>query len=58
MIMKIGINPALIAGPMMASLTDMVALGTYFTMARIVLKDIEYFYDNNGNICNRNKENK
>ena len=35
---KIGIDPALIAGPMMASLTDMVALGTYFTMARIVLK--------------------
>ena len=21
-------------------------------------QDIEYFYDNNGNICNRNKENK
>ena len=35
---KIGIDPALIAGPMMASLTDMVALGTYFTMARLVLK--------------------
>lgn len=35
---KIGIDPALIAGPMMASLTDMVALGTYFSMARIVLK--------------------
>lgn len=35
---RIGIDPALIAGPMMASLTDMVALGTYFTMARLVLK--------------------
>ena len=35
---KIGIDPALIAGPMMASLTDMVALGTYFSMARLVLK--------------------
>lgn len=34
---KIGIDPALIAGPMMASLTDMVALSTYFAMARFFL---------------------
>lgn len=34
---KLGIDPALIAGPLMASVTDMVALGTYFTMARFFL---------------------
>ncbi len=34
---KLGIDPALIAGPLMASITDMVALGTYFTMARFFL---------------------
>lgn len=34
---KIGIDPALMAGPMMASLTDMVSLGTYFTMATLFL---------------------
>ena len=30
---KIGIDPALMAGPMMASITDMISLGTYFIMA-------------------------
>jgi magnesium transporter len=34
---KIGIDPALMAGPMMASITDMVALSTYFTMAKFFL---------------------
>jgi magnesium transporter len=33
----IGIDPALMAGPMMASVTDMVSLGTYFIMAGIIL---------------------
>lgn len=33
----IGIDPALMAGPMMASLTDMVSLCTYFVMARMFL---------------------
>ncbi len=30
---KIGIDPALMAGPMMASITDMISLCTYFLMA-------------------------
>lgn len=30
---KVGIDPALMAGPMMASITDMISLGTYFLMA-------------------------
>ncbi len=30
---KIGIDPALMAGPMMASITDMISLTTYFVMA-------------------------
>ncbi|MCQ2567199.1 MAG: magnesium transporter [Mogibacterium sp.] len=30
---KVGIDPALMAGPMMASITDMISLGTYFMMA-------------------------
>ena len=30
---RIGIDPALMAGPMMASITDMISLGTYFIMA-------------------------
>ena len=34
---KIGIDPALMAGPMMASITDMISLGTYFLMAGIFL---------------------
>ncbi len=34
---KIGIDPALMAGPMMASVTDMVSLGTYFIMAGLIL---------------------
>ena len=34
---KIGIDPALMSGPMMASLTDMVSLGTYFVMAKYFL---------------------
>ena len=34
---KIGIDPALMSGPMMASLTDMVSLGTYFIMAKYFL---------------------
>ena len=34
---KIGIDPALMAGPMMASITDMISLTTYFLMAGIFL---------------------
>lgn len=34
---KIGIDPALMAGPMMASLTDMISLTTYFSMAKIFM---------------------
>ncbi|MBR2674129.1 MAG: magnesium transporter [Mogibacterium sp.] len=34
---KIGIDPALMAGPMMASITDMISLSTYFIMAGIML---------------------
>ncbi len=34
---KIGIDPALMSQPMMASLTDMVSLGTYFVMAKYFL---------------------
>lgn len=34
---KVGIDPALMAGPMIASITDMVALGTYFFMASVFL---------------------
>ncbi|MBQ6582403.1 MAG: magnesium transporter [Mogibacterium sp.] len=34
---RIGIDPALMSGPMMASLTDMVSLGTYFLMATYFL---------------------
>jgi len=34
---KIGIDPALMAGPMIASITDMIALGTYFLMASLFL---------------------
>ena len=34
---KIGIDPALMAGPMMASITDMIPLGTYFLMAGLFL---------------------
>ena len=30
---RVGIDPALMAGPMMASITDMISLGTYFLMA-------------------------
>lgn len=34
---KVGIDPALMASPMIASLTDMVSVITYFLMARAVL---------------------
>ena len=34
---RIGIDPALMAGPMMASVTDMISLGTYFIMAGLIL---------------------
>ena len=34
---KIGIDPALMASPMIASLTDMVSVTTYFTLAAIIL---------------------
>ena len=34
---KIGIDPALMAGPMMASITDMISLTTYFLMAGLFL---------------------
>jgi magnesium transporter len=34
---KIGIDPALMAGPMMASITDMISLCTYFVMAGLML---------------------
>ena len=34
---KIGIDPALMAGPMMASITDMISLCTYFLMAGLFL---------------------
>ncbi len=34
---KIGWDPALMSGPMMASITDMISLGTYFTMAELFL---------------------
>lgn len=34
---KIGIDPALMAGPMMASITDMISLSTYFIMAGLLL---------------------
>ena len=34
---RIGIDPALMAGPMMASITDMISLCTYFIMAGLFL---------------------
>lgn len=34
---KIGIDPALMASPMIASLTDMVSVTTYFLMASVIL---------------------
>ena len=34
---RIGIDPALMAGPMMASITDMISLSTYFIMAGLLL---------------------
>lgn len=34
---RVGIDPALMAGPMMASITDMVSLGIYFQMAKLFL---------------------
>lgn len=34
---KIGIDPALMAGPMMSSITDMISLLTYFLMAMLFL---------------------
>ena len=35
---RIGIDPALMAGPMMASITDMISLCTYFIMAGVFLR--------------------
>jgi magnesium transporter len=35
---KVGIDPALMANPMISSLTDMVSVGTYFMLARLILK--------------------
>ncbi len=35
---RIGIDPALMAGPMMASITDMISLCTYFMMAGMLLQ--------------------
>jgi magnesium transporter len=35
---KVGIDPALMANPMISSLTDMVSVMTYFTLARVILK--------------------
>ncbi len=34
---KVGMDPALMAGPMMASITDMISLTTYFIMAGLFL---------------------
>ena len=34
---RIGLDPALMAGPLMASLTDMVSLMTYFRMAVLIM---------------------
>lgn len=34
---RIGIDPALMSGPLMASLTDMISLITYFIMAKMLL---------------------
>lgn len=34
---KVGFDPALMSGPMMASITDMISLGTYFAMAGFFL---------------------
>lgn len=34
---KVRIDPALMAGPLMASITDMLAIGTYFVMAGLLL---------------------
>lgn len=35
---KVGIDPALMASPMISSLTDMVSVVTYFAMASVILK--------------------
>lgn len=34
---KVGIDPALMANPMISSLTDMISVITYFSMARVIL---------------------
>ena len=34
---KIGIDPALMAGPLVSSLTDMISLAIYFQMATMIL---------------------
>jgi len=34
---RLGIDPALMASPMISSLTDMVSVVTYFTMATTIL---------------------
>jgi magnesium transporter len=34
---KVGIDPALMASPMIASLTDMVSVITYFALAALIL---------------------
>ena len=35
---RIGIDPALMAGPLVSSLTDMISLAIYFEFATIILK--------------------
>jgi magnesium transporter len=35
---RAGIDPALMANPMISSLTDMVSVSTYFMLARAILK--------------------
>ena len=34
---KIGIDPALMAGPLVSSLTDMISLAIYFQMVTMIL---------------------
>jgi magnesium transporter len=34
---KVGIDPALMASPMISSLTDMISVLTYFLMASVIL---------------------
>ncbi len=34
---KLGIDPALMASPMIASLTDMISVATYFVLASLIM---------------------